>query len=480
MPTTLLDQSATTPIPPSPSDPHELARVDHTRLRRRLLYGVWEDDLRTRLLLLLGEARSEAWKAADMSANVFRSSVQQISTLYDRAVTVTGDDELAARIQAAGLWQLMQRGQRDTIGMRELYQRVDVVHGSLVYRPVFADMVEASAPPDTPEQPTRLAELQLREHPATGRQLWVWERWDISDPAAPSVRVTDDQGLDVSPLYLVAADGSPSPPGGLRGDAFAWRRADGQPLLPYVALHAAKTGQLFDPYEARELVEGTLTCACLWSFFVHAALTASWPQRYGINVDLSGGVTGTDGSTRSRVRLDPATLALFVSAEEAEGQPIIGQFSAGADLSGLVTAIALYERRLAAFAGVSPADVQRVAGDPRSGFALSINLAGKREAAAKFAPIFAANDAATVALSAVLLNRATGTSYPEDGYRVTYRKIPLSAEELTARRTHLVELVDQGLMSRVDAYRELNDVTEAEAVVDLEEIQQINARFRGA
>ena len=35
--------------PPAPVDPEEAARWAHTRLRRRLLQGRWDEDLRRRL-----------------------------------------------------------------------------------------------------------------------------------------------------------------------------------------------------------------------------------------------------------------------------------------------------------------------------------------------------------------------------------------------------------------------------------------------
>lgn len=69
--------------PPPPLGP-ESGRVAHTRLRRRILYGEWEDDLLRRMEKLIGSVRREAWGKPDMSANVLRSITVQFATLYDR------------------------------------------------------------------------------------------------------------------------------------------------------------------------------------------------------------------------------------------------------------------------------------------------------------------------------------------------------------------------------------------------------------
>jgi hypothetical protein len=115
-------------------------------------------------------------------------------------------------------------------------------------------------------------------------------------------------------------------------------------------------------------------------------------------------------------------------------------------------------------------------GTARSGYAIAMSNEGKREAQKQFAPQFARADAELVALSAILLNRTTGTNYPESGYEIVYQEIPLSPQELEARRTHAIELLDRGLMSDAMAYAYIHNVSESQAVDDLARIAETRVR----
>jgi len=64
-----------------------------------------------------------------------------------------------------------------------------------------------------------------------------------------------------------------------------------------------------------------------------------------------------------------------------------------------------------------------------------------------------------------------GTAFPEGGYSVAYRAIPLSGQELDARRKHALEMLEAGLMSRVEAVRLFDEgLTPDDARAVLEEI----------
>jgi hypothetical protein len=159
---------------------------------------------------------------------------------------------------------------------------------------------------------------------------------------------------------------------------------------------------------------------------------------------------------------------------QAEGdlQPSLGQFQAGADVQKMHEAIASYEQRVAEFAGVSPADLQRLGGTARSGYAISITNAGKREAQRKFEPMFRASDLELLSVSAKLLNLMTGSSVPETGYTIRYQAIPLSEQERDGLRKDLIEKVQAGIMSKVDAYMEIHSgISRARAIDALRRIQ---------
>jgi hypothetical protein len=59
-----------------------------------------------------------------------------------------------------------------------------------------------------------------------------------------------------------------------------------------------------------------------------------------------------------------------------------------------------------------------------------------------------------------------------------YRDLPLSPEELQARRANVIELMGAGLLSRVRAYQELNPgLTEASASAELARIDAERLRL---
>jgi hypothetical protein len=110
-------------------------------------------------------------------------------------------------------------------------------------------------------------------------------------------------------------------------------------------------------------------------------------------------------------------------------------------------------------------------GTARSGYAIALSNEGKRAAARRYAPVFRRADEQLMSTTAVLFNRATGSALPELGYQITYKDLPLSPEELQARRANVIELMGAGLLSRTRAYMELNPgMTEASAVNELARI----------
>lgn len=466
-----------TALPPVPASPIDARRWEHTRLRRRLLEGTWERDLVERLELHLGTVRRQAWGVPDLSSNPFRIICRELSALYlaapdirhtrspDRAEELIAGGGIIAR---TGLWATMQRFQALAIGCREYWQRIHVSEdGRLTYRPVPPDMTVSFAAEDRPDYPLAVHELRLRHSLTGGPPVWTWDVLDIRNPEYPEYRVylaTENGrfGEDVSAGYLG---------GDYSGYAYPYRRADGRPILPYVLYHAERIGdRLFDAWEGMEVVEGSLNLAVAYSFLLHVLKDASWPQRYAVGVrpqgaSLEGGVSGA----RMEIITDPATILQFESIDEQ--QPLIGQFQAGADAAALESTVAAMAMRLAQDAGLSPTDIARLGGSARSGYAIALTNEGKREAQRKYAQSFRASDEELVMKTAILFNRAMGTAFPEGGYSVSYRAIPLSAQELDARRKHALEMLEAGLMSRVEAVRLFDEgLTPDDARAVLEEI----------
>jgi hypothetical protein len=462
------------PMPPTPNDPDEASRWDETRLRRRMLDGAWQDDLRTHAKSHLGTTRTAAMGPLDYSANPFRIICRELAALYYEPPMIRhndGDfDELIGQMGAianSGIWSSMSRFQAWVIGCREYFLHVSCTEdGDLQYRPVPPDLVIAKATADKPDTPVMIMELRLRMY--RDEYVWMWDVFDIFDEANPIYRIvrhTDHGPAEDLTEYFLGGDRS--------GKNYPYVDSAGKPFLPYVLYHAEHLGdRVFDAYEGMEMVEGSLNLAVAWSFWFHVLRDASWPQRYVVNAAVAGmEIENANTSTvHASAVMDPAALAVLVPLEEGN-QTQIGQWSAGGDPEALERAIQSYATKIAQDAGLPASDVQRMSGSARSGYAISLSNDGKRSAQRKFAPQFGEADRELVALSAKIHNIVIGTSFPESGYTVIYQQIPLSPQELDSRREHVLALLEAGLMSKVQAYMQLNPgLTKEQAEQDLSEM----------
>jgi len=443
---------------PMPRDPAEARRWEHTRLRRRMLDGEWKQDLIDKIQEHIGTTRREAWGALDLSSNQYRVICRALSCLYDRTPRVFHADESAlpltgrkGLIEQSGLWQQQQRFQSWVIGMRECLYRIDVDAGGVLnYRPVFPDMVHAVANPDRPDEPIKICELRPRHR--DGKTIWTYDELDISDEYNPTYKVYAAKGyyegtaVDLSEEFLG---------GDMSGYNYPYRKKDSTPILPYQMYHADRLGdRLFDPYEMIEIVDGSMNLAVAYSMWFHVLKDASWPQRYIANGRVAGlGVAGDD-SYRSEIVTDPATVLMLEALEEGN-QIMVGQWQSGGDVSKLIDALQEYGARLAQDAGLNPTDIQRVSGNARSGYAISLTNSGKREQQLKLKPVFSFADEQLMARTAIMLNAMTGSSYPEDGYEVVYRQTELSQAEKKSHREDVFERLDRGFISMAQAKAEL-------------------------
>ena len=479
-------------IPAKPQAPTNTddERWKHSALRRRLLTGLWEQDLENELLRHLPTDRREALGPSDMSSCAIEQVTRQLAMLYHSDPNVSNDGDISALVgrdgfmTKSGYFQLMQRIQQMTLGIREMFVRVDVAphHAGdvarvpgLSFRSVSPDFVIASASPDAPDVPLYYQELRLRMDPESGEPIWVWDILDIRDKNNPLFGMFEATpagaiGKDMSEVYMGHET--------MRGDAYPYRSRDGSPFLPVVLYHAEKTGQLFNAFDAAQLAYGSLTAAVLFSFYVHCVRDNSWPQKYVAGLHVSGlsQVENDLTGRRSAISTDPSSILMFQTDPDMQGQPLIGSFSY-ADPEKLLESISKYEYRVATAAGIS-SEVLRQSGDPRSGYALSISRDGQREAQRRYAPVFRRADEEMLAKCAMLSNRFLGANLPESGYRVVYTPLGLSPEEMRAQREDIVQKLTAGLISPVDAMQMLNpDLDPIEAKQQLERIRAERAQY---
>jgi hypothetical protein len=474
----------TAPMPPAPGNPDEARRVEMSRHRFAMMEGRWQPILESYMETQLGSVRRAAMGLVDISYCALRTTSYELATLYDAEPDVRHNqlaspniDRLvgsAGSIARSGLWSQMSRFQAYTLALREMWMRADVEDGRLVYRPVAPHMTMAEADPARPNVPTLFGELRLRQ--IEGGLMWTFEVWDIRNPAEPTYRVLEaldgwKSGRDLTRLVHGATyDGVNYPS--------SWRRANGTPIIPAILYHASTYGdRLFDPFANIELYTGSLQLGLFYSYLAHCIRDASYPQRYAIGVRVAGMDSSDLGSraARSEVTSDPTTILMLDPISETS-QAMMGQYTAGADVEKLEAVIAAVAHRLATDAGLSPSELQRTSGSARSGYAISLSQEGKRQAQRRYIMQFRASDEALVSLSAVLFNRWTEansepSNYPEGGYSVIYREIPLSPQEMEARRKHVLEMLAAGLMSEVDALRFFGSLSEQDAIAQLAAIR---------
>ena len=479
--------------PNKPSAPDQVTenRWNHTALRRRLMTGIWEQDLEDALAQHLPAERRAAWGVADMSSNALEQVTRQLAMLYHEQPTVshTADIEpLVSRegyLMRSGLFPLMQRVQQFAIALREVILRIDVIGGKpnqptkkkgLQFRLVTPDFVYCEAHPDAPDEPVYYREYRLRYHVERDEYLWVCDIFDIRDEENPEFA-----------LYEVSSDGTLTHEvtkefigvDPMKGEMYPYRSKEGIPFLPIQMYRAEKTGELWNSYDSSQLTFGTLTSAVLFSFYLHLVRDACWSQKYVAGLHLAGQNQLDQDlvSRRAAISTDPSSILVFTPDPESTIQPLIGTFEPSADPEKLLESVAKYEYRVATAAGIS-SEVLRQSGDPRSGYALSISREGQREAQRKYAPLFRMLDESLMSKCAILCNVFLGNNLPETGYRVQYQQLNLSPEEMKAIREDVIQKLNAGLISPVDAIILLNpDLDEIEAKNELIRIRRERAEF---
>lgn len=449
------------PAPPAPRDPAEARRVEHTRLRRRVMYDCHQPDVEARLVRAIGTTRANALRIVDMSSNPARYVYSQLAGLYREVPEIAppeGGEETAAAILEAGYWQLMQRVQRDALALNDCFVRVDVDRdtGEPSFRLVPADLVEVVASPIRPAQPLALKEwLQDPDEPGRWVQL-------VTDPRNRTcVALAEDGVTDVTARVLG---------GTFSGDSYPFLIGD-TPTLPYVAYHACESGYALDPYTGRDAYEASIQLGVYYSLGGHALRQASWALRWAANARPVGGDVDESGR-RKDVVADPASLLLLENSDEG-GQVTAGQWNAPVDVDRFFAVLERYERRVVE-AALSTVGVSRRESDVRSAMSLAVSREAQRDAQRAYEPVFRRSDLRLLKLVAGLRGD------PTDGWRINYKSLPRDASELAAELARMQAMIASGLLDVASAYKQLHPgLTDAEAEEAVKRIAETNARLRG-
>lgn len=435
--------------------------------RRRLLEGKWLQDLELAILTEVGDEKRRYWGVPDISKNIFRDVVSQLSVLYDSEGSIAHESEdavAAMHTRLAMWWPFMREHQRFVEGIRECLLKVDMVptddpdKSADQWKPIFQTIT-----PDLYDiefdkrDPSKMIKIKHWVQRTIGDSIvWTTDVWSLKDGDAPYA-IFDDKGEDISGRVLT------------EDQRKGW--FDGQRYLPFVHYHAAITGKNYNTHFGAELVCMAYKVGVFWTYWGHLLKDCSYPARWGKNVYLMG--TASDEVTGTEyVTSDPNVFYNFKSQGNHDGE--LGQFQPGGDPKSTGEAIIMYTADGLNSWGISQGDNMRVSADPRSGFAIALSRETIREHQAKALPAFRQSDIPTINLIARLSNEADALDLPISGYTITYRGIPPSAQEQSGKQDRDKKRVELNQASYADLYAEEHGLSVQQAQDALLRKQELN------
>lgn len=453
------------------------SRLQQAALRRRLLEGCWADDAADREADFFAPEVRDMLPPAELSHNPFLTTHQQIAVLYDCDPKMEEDHAAGdpTRLFTEDLWPLCQQRLLHQIATNEAAMRLDLYgegdQARIGYRVVHADLIlEAEAPPETPQTPNYLVEARQRIDPSTGKCIWTREVWDCRNPEAPQFRIEraeESAGLTTwvdDTVTFAKVAGWPD----------AYRNRKNEPVFPYVLYHRRFGSHLWDPMTGYELVLGTLTVAACWTMWLAGVRDGTHPQRVLLDGDAQVSAASALSGGSVQVRMNPQTILQVFARKRADGtfsSPDIKQWEPAMDPKVFGEAITDFEASLAVHAGLSPADVQRGA-EATSGYAIVVSRSGQVAASRKLAPVCKVGDQLLLARAAALLNRAVGTEVasekPQD-WKLCYPALDTEEEESKEAKETAEAQAKTALLKQkaelAQALRDLGLLTQAQALL---------------
>ena len=475
--------------PPAPGTPDDQSRVEEAGRRRSVLEGTWETLLRAHLVLQFGKLRSRMVGVPDISSNLLKQVVVQVSKLYSEEPSLehadaTGLEVLKEHLKKAKLWGLCQRNQRLALAVNESVMFLGFKEGPggegghLTADVVPSDFCWGEEHPQDPGQFGLLYRARRRDV-WTGEgdrkiAVWAWDVWDVrepdedADPSSPEAQrpsfriLSEDRKTDLTRQFV--------DPEEWRGPRFPYRDSDGAPVVPAVLYHSEPHSSLWNPWANSEVVFGTLQDALNWTSTNHAFMRASWAQRYIGGGSVRGSVTRTkDGEKVAVVVEDPATATQIRS--DGDGSLVIGQWGAAVDIDKAERFARNYGLRLSVHFGLSPADVSFESRGPASGVALTVSREGLRDVQKRYAPLFREADLLLLSKASAVL-AAHGVKVPAEDYSIEYAAVELAPAERKLKLENIREELEMGLITKVEAVMELNPgISEDEAKRRLQEVK---------
>ena len=438
-------------------------RQSCTERRKDILEGDWIYHLEQHVKTKLSIQRIENMGVPSKSINLFRSVVEQLSVLYDKAPIVRNENLTPlqdAYLSSLNVFRLHSRLNKYVVGLRECFIKLDWSPGDhlseagIRLRLVTPDCVEAYADIDNPTVPYRIEEKRCRK--IGNKTVDCLDIWDVSDLMNPYYEVrSTNMKSDYTDLL------------GLRFE-YPYVTDDGRPYLPWVLYHASESTCLFNHHELEELVEATLDIGLDWSFWRHCLLEASWSQKYTIDLQLAGLEHRSQGENGARAEIPIAPNSLMQFTTDSNKESATGTFNvveAAIDPKKIAESIAIHSLSICDSLGISP-DIQKTQ-SAQSGVSIQIRRDSVREMQKKYTRQFQSGDTELLAKIALINNDNSDVKIPVKGYSVTYPSIPMSHDELTSKLDFSLKLLANGLTTKERILAELNPELDASDIMNM-------------
>lgn len=482
------EYNASHPLPASEGD---IARVEEQARRWRILNECWAQDAFDREADFFDQQLRDSMPTPELSRNPALMIFRQTSTLYDTEGDVSAKGakpEDLERLDLPLLWAQSQERALYTEAINECVTRADWLdadgdgEGRIAYRVI----------------PPHLIHHARTDHDDSSRLVYVEEvRWlDVGE--APSTTAADGTVTEGRPAFcgwVVEAwdlraetmtrtfykDATTRTESRTEPWPAAYYDTAGKPIMPYILYHRMVGGDTWSPMPGRGVFWGTLTTACLWTFWLFGFRDVSYDQRALLDGTIQGmSPANADPLSAQRVLIDPRVVLQIKS--DGEKQAKLSQWSKTVDLKASGESIEQFMAGLAMYAGVSPSDIT-LGSSQKSGYSIVVSRDGQRKARRRQMVPSRIGDRLLLCTAARLLNRHAGTKLPTEAedWSIVYAPVEMSAEERKTLTEEVIARLDAGLLSPVDAYRELNPgVSDEGATAALADIAQSRALLSAA
>ena len=288
-----------------PSNNEDVARWAHERLRLNILDGVWEVEVVDRMKEQYSLENVTNIGRPSVSINLFSNTITQIAIHHDNPAKI-GNDGLDE--EAAALWSNIVETSHLNPTLKANVEKLLGLRETLVFAHVTNDGIQLEVVPPCEivvdktggDRSIPTALRRARCYAITGEDgkptnQDAWECWDVSDQAKPRYWIEKADGKEITVTVDPKHDGS-----------YKWVDEEGA-YIPCQFYRAKITSSTWDPYTYAEIVHGTLDIAIHWSMWGVSQRNNSWPQWYGVDLELPPSSIATAGAGAPN---PPATVAL--------------------------------------------------------------------------------------------------------------------------------------------------------------------------